>query len=76
MIYYKMKPKYGTVRNRKKFLFFPKRINGEWYWLRNCYVTDIYTKDAYIVMNNYTDELEGYTDGWVTTFNMNEPFEA
>ena len=58
-------PSYGDKRLRFKFLFFPSRINGKWYWLKDCKVVEEYQKDSYLDVSNYTDEIEGYCDGWI-----------
>lgn len=57
-------PQYGDTRIGLKFLFLPKKIDNKLYWLRNVFVTEVYTKDYIAVMSNYTDEIEGYEDSW------------
>lgn len=58
-------PPYGTIRHVRRFLFFPRKLNGKWKWLMFHVFTEVYTKDAYVVANNYTNEIEGFVDGWI-----------
>ena len=58
-------PVYGEIRNRYAFMWFPKKINNKWYWFKPYTVVEMYQKDYYVCVSNYTDEIEGYADGWV-----------
>lgn len=58
-------PVYGETRDRSVFLWFPKKINSQWHWFKYYTVTEVYKKDSYLCISNYTDEIEGYSDGWI-----------
>lgn len=58
-------PTYGAQRFVKKFTWFPSFICGRFYWLKTVKVTEEFQQDAFAIVSNYTDEIEGYSDDWV-----------
>ena len=60
------RPNYGDARITTKLCII-NRVCGKWYFFKILIVKEEYQKDAYLDVSNYTDEIEGYVDGWVVT---------
>ncbi len=62
-----MTPTYGETRIKYKFCWLPEVICNKIYWLKEFVVKETYTKNGLVDVSNYTDEIDGYVDGWIIT---------
>lgn len=58
-------PKYGDIRERKTFAWFPLFVGGQFSWFERVIMIEQYTQESVPIFSNFNSEVEGYTDGWV-----------
>ena len=49
------KPKDGEYRYKTKFLWFPKRFDGGWYWLETVTIRQLYCPPTWISFRGWAD---------------------